>query len=267
MLTAGPYTGVRARRGRGAVAAATVGLVLAMSPYGIVRAQAAAAAVGDSRGNTSAPPGFELSTVATALQIDAASTDVVHVSSTLPIEAAVEAWSRWWGAGAVPLRESRVAGWRVLSRPGSAGLVTVQLRAAPAGGSEGYLALRRAAPAGSPVRDAAVPFGLPAGARVLRTVAAADVGRTGTQTVIAVQGTARGALKSFARSARATGWAPIPLPILVHASVWPRSLDAPRTLWLQRGAEELGLFATDAGSNALVVVHHVGAAPSSQGRR
>jgi hypothetical protein len=241
-----------------------VGLVLAVPPHGMVRAEAAAAAVGDSCGEKSAPPGFELSTVATALRIDSASTDVVHVSSTLSVEAAIEAWSRWC-AGAAPLRESRVADWHVLSRPGSAGLVTVQLRAAPAGGSEGYLAVRWAVPAGPPVRDAAAPFGLPAGARILRSVAAADAGRTGTQTVIAMQGSARGALTSFERSARATGWRPLPMP--VHEGVSPRSLDAPRTLWFQRGAEELGVFATDAGSNALVVVHHVVAATSLQGRR
>lgn len=249
MLTAAPHA--CRRHGAGACRVAAMLLVLAVGPIHVQRAAASPSATRHAA-PTESPPGFELSAVAPALRIDTRSIEVVEVTSTLPLDLAIDAWARWWRAAALPLREARVGDWRVLSRISGDAVVTVQLRAAPGGGSAGYLAIGRALPGGSST-GAGTPLRLPAGARLLRTVDSQDAGGRSTQSVVAMHGTARSALAGLAHAARAAGWSP--MPVIPDVPIGSR--DAARALWFQRGTEELGVLVTGAATEAVAVLHHV----------
>lgn len=114
---------------------------------------------------------------------------VVRLRSPLAVREALRTLRAEWSAQpGVRTIESAAQGWELLSSWGPEGVRTLQLRAAPGGGSEGVLSVWPAKDAVG-LRPGAAPFDLagllPSGARLLRRFAALDSGRR-SETLVAV---------------------------------------------------------------------------------
>lgn len=200
------------------------------------------------------PPGVTSSQAVMHLRVDGVPLQVLEVRAPLPRDELTEVWRGWWNASAFVVVESRASGWRVLSIRHGTEQITVQLRAAADGATEGYLAVASAASGPAARRAPAAPLRLPAGARVLRNVESRDGMRVATQTVIATPATAAMTLSSLERAAVATGWTAGPVGQTRPVGARGARRDG---VWLVRGADELGLFVESHASGALALVHHV----------
>lgn len=200
------------------------------------------------------PDGVESAPVASSVHIDGVPVTIRTVRSTLPVDVVAARWLDAWASVDARSTDTLAAGWRVLSRRIGADLLTVQLRAAEAAGTEGYVALAVRARTAAVRRSPEFPFRLPAGLRVLRTVEAIDGGRSGLQSVLETPADNASVLASLAAAARASGW------LEDRRAEGPRAQARGRVVrdaWFTRGSEELAIFALRDGTRSLVVVHHV----------
>jgi hypothetical protein len=147
--------------------------------------------------------------------------------------------------------EQALGGWRVIGRQASYRHETVQVRALPGGGSEGYFASsdtrsRPAAPARSPLR-------LPLGAKTVSVVESRDGSRRSTQILARSPFGASMSERWLRTSARLQGFE------FEHGSDEATRADNSRALFLKRGGEELIAVVQPVGNGSVIVVHHVSA--------
>ena len=147
--------------------------------------------------------------------------------------------------------EQDLGSWRVIGRQTSTSHETVQIRALPGGGSEGYFASsdtrsRPRTPASSPLR-------LPLGAQTVSVVESVDGSRHATQ-ILARSPYGLAMTERWLRaSARLQGFES------EHGSDEPTPANGSRALFFKRGGEELIAVVQPAGQRSVVVIHHVGA--------
>lgn len=147
--------------------------------------------------------------------------------------------------------EQSLGSWRVIGRQTRTSHETVQVRALPGGGSEGYFASsdtrsRPRTPAESPLR-------LPLGAQTVSVVESVDGSRHATQ-ILARSPYGLSMTERWLRTAaRLQGFES------EHGSDEPTRADGSRALFFKRGGEELIAVVQPAAQGSVLVVHHVSA--------
>lgn len=212
------------------------------------------------------PPGVASADVARGLRVDGVPFEVRDLRSALPPAVLALRWRQWWAAQSIMALESRAAEWHVLSYRRGAALVSVQLRPAADGGTEGYVALGSPSSYAPALARDELPLRLPAGARQLRTVESHDGARVATQTVIATSATARHIFDALARGARLAGWSPGPALKSTDRRAAAHAEHA-HGLWFVRGGDELAIFVHAQPAGALALIHHVRARPGPREER
>lgn len=147
--------------------------------------------------------------------------------------------------------EETLGSWRVIGRQNRSRHETVQVRALPGGGSEGYFASSdtRSRPR-APARS---PLSLPFGAKTVSVVESQDGSRRATQ-ILARSSFGVSMTERWLRTAaRMQGFES------EHASDEPSRANGSRALFLKRGAEELIAVVQPAGNSSVIVIHHVSA--------
>jgi len=165
------------------------------------------------------PPAAESVSVGERLSVNGVGMRIEHFVAPLTVEEALAFYRTRWGRPTTPeddqaaraaahLTQDRVGNWQVLGRQVGARHETVQVRALPDGGVEGYIAATdtQARPATPP----APPVSLPPGAAVISTVASQDGPRSATE-ILAQSPLSVDATERWLRSAaRLRGFTPEP---------------------------------------------------------
>lgn len=174
-----------------------------------------------------------------------------HFQSPAGTQDVLEFYRKSW-ASAIPAEkpsEQSLGSWRVIGRQNGSRHETVQIRALPGGGTEGYLAssdtrARPRAPARSPIR-------LPLGAATISVVESQEGGRQATQ-ILARSPLGIALTERWLRTAaRMQGFES------EHASEEPARSDGSKALFMKRGSEELISVVQPTGKGSVIVIHHV----------
>ncbi len=159
-----------------------------------------------------------------------------------------------WSGGASdrpPVRDI-AGGWRVASRIEGSWQETLQVRSDGAGGSE---VLRSRVDLRAPLaRPESLPFALPAGGAVLRTLAFHDRAGRGSQFIVAIQGSPPRAMSLLCARLLEGGWQ----PVATDGCAMPVTAA---TAWFLRGAETLGLSLRASGRGSRAVIGFVSPQP------
>jgi len=210
------------------------------------------------------PPAAESVSVGDGLSVNGVGMRIEHFVAPLTVDEALAFYRSRWGRrttaeqdpaarAAAHLTLDRVGNWQVLGRQVGARHETVQVRALPEGGVEGYIAATdtQARPATPP----APPVSLPPGTAVISTVASQDGSRSATE-ILAQSPLGVDATERWLRSAaRLRGFQPA--PGFDEARPAGRS---ERAFYMSNGADELTAVVQPAKSGSLVLLHHVRAA-------
>jgi hypothetical protein len=205
------------------------------------------------------PPRAISSSIGEDIVVNGVAMRATHFQSPISTQDVLEFYRESWHS-AIPAeqpREQSLGSWLVIGRQNGARHETVQIRALPGGGTEGYLASsdtrsRPRAPARSPIR-------LPLGASTLSVVESKEGTREATQ-ILARSPLGAALTERWLRTAaRMQGFE------FEHASEEPARSDGSKALFMKRGGEELISVVQPAGKGSVIVINHVGAeAPSAQ---
>ncbi len=156
----------------------------------------------------------------------------------------------WADSSAAPAPAPRdlPGGWRVASRLRGALQEILQARPDGAGGSE--VILSRVDLLAPPARALPLPFALPAGGALLRTVELADPAGRGHQFIIALPGAPARALAQLCPRLLDRGWHPVG----AHGC---DGAGGATSQWFLRGAEMLGIDLRPSGAHTRAVIGHV----------
>lgn len=174
---------------------------------------------------------------------------VQRYRSQLPPAKALALWQRDRTDGPAP---GATGGWQIVSRRQGTVQETLQARPDGWGGSE--LMLSRVDLSAPLAAAAALPFALPAGGTLLRTIGFRDAGGQGTQFIVSLPGRPPHALPQLCARLLARGWR------LVGAS----DCGAPQpatSRWFMRGEETLGVDLRQSGAGSRAVIGHVAPRP------
>jgi hypothetical protein len=204
------------------------------------------------------PPRALSASIGEDIVVNGVAMRATHFQSPASSQDVLEFYRESWHS-AIPAeqpREQSLGSWRVIGRQNGPRHETVQIRALPGGGTEGYLAAsdsraRPRAPAPSPLR-------LPLGAQTLSVVESKEGARQATQ-ILARSPLGIALTERWLRTAaRLQGFES------EHASEEPARSDGSKALFLKRGGEELISVVQPAGKGSVIVIHHVSAETRSR---
>jgi hypothetical protein len=204
------------------------------------------------------PPRALSASIGEDIVVNGVAMRATHFQSPASAQDVLEFYRESWHS-AIPAeqpREQSLGSWRVIGRQNGPRHETVQIRALPGGGTEGYLAAsdsraRPRAPAPSPLR-------LPLGAQTLSVVESKEGARQATQ-ILARSPLGIALTERWLRTAaRLQGFES------EHASEEPARSDGSKALFLKRGGEELISVVQPAGKGSVIVIHHVSAETRSR---
>jgi hypothetical protein len=199
------------------------------------------------------PPHALSASIGEEIVVNGVAMRATHFQSPASTQDVLDFYRESWSS-AIPAekpREQSLGTWRVIGRQNGAKHETVQIRALPGGGTEGYLAssdtrARPRAPAPSPIR-------LPLGAATISVVESKEGTRQATQ-ILARSPLGIALTERWLRTAaRMQGFES------EHASDEPARSDGSKALFLKRGGEELISVVQPAGKGSVIVIHHVSA--------
>jgi hypothetical protein len=203
------------------------------------------------------PPRALSASIGEDIVVNGVAMRATHFQSPAGTQDVLEFYRESWSS-AIPAeqpREQSLGTWRVIGRQNGSRHETVQIRALPGGGTEGYLASsdtrsRPRAPASSPVR-------LPLGAATISVVESKEGTRQATQ-ILARSPLGIALTERWLRTAaRLQGFE------AEHGSDEPARSDGSKALFLKRGGEELISVVQPAGKGSVIVIHHVTAGTRS----
>jgi hypothetical protein len=197
------------------------------------------------------PPKAISASIGDEIVVNGVAMRATHFQSPVSTQDVIDFYRKSWASGipAEQPREQSLGTWKVIGRQNGARHETVQIRALPGGGTEGYLASsdtrsRPRAPARSPVR-------LPLGATTISVVESKEGSRQATQ-ILARSPLGTALTERWLRTAaRMQGFES------EHASDEPSRADGSKALFLKRGGEEMISVVQPAGKGSLIVIHHV----------
>lgn len=180
-----------------------------------------------------------------SVTVDGVPMQIHRYRSQLAPEDVLALWGRPAADGPPP--RSLTGGWQLASRLHGTRQETLQARAGAAGGSEVLLArVDLRAPLAAPAQ---LPFRLPAGSRILRTVVLADKEGRAHQFIVAMPETAPRAMTQLCARLVAGGWRPA-------GSLACDSANAPGVRWFLRGSETLAVALRAASTGSRAVIGH-----------
>jgi hypothetical protein len=197
------------------------------------------------------PPRTLGASIGEELVVNGVAMRATHFQSGVATQDVLAFYRQRWASAirAERATEQTLGSWRVIGRQIGSRHETVQVRALPGGGSEGYFASSdtRSRPR-APARS---PLSLPFGAKTVSIVESQDGSRRATQILARSSFGVSMSERWLRTAARMQGFES------EHASDEPARANGSRALFLKRGAEELIAVVQPAGKGSVIVIHHV----------
>jgi hypothetical protein len=203
------------------------------------------------------PPGVESVPIGERMRVNGVGMHIEHFVAPLSAEEVLAFYrERWAGqlskadTPAVPLTQNSAGTWQVLGRQNGARHETVQIRALPEGGSEGYVA--SADTSARPAAPPRPPVYLPPGVAVVSVVESADGARNATEILAQSPFSVAITERWLRSSARVRGFSPEP-----GFDEARRARQPERAFFMRSGTDELAAVVQPARSGSLIFLHHV----------